>query len=206
MNDWHCFQEIKRHKRPALFLMHLHWCAQFFWKQWEQSDNTAFKGLKWHKRPPLNLMYLHWCCLPLLKAMVIIRRNWLRTNKTDQATKYDGGIGWQRTRQVKQSNMTVGLVDNEQDKPNSLVDDKRVWFVLMGHQESLVDNKRVCLPWWNNFFVSLMLGTTEPDEKDIWIGWCGRCFKGCHHDWNPFNQGRQTTWAIKAPSQATAAL
>ena len=21
-----------------------------------------------------------------------------------------------------------------------------------------------------------MLGTTEPDEKDIWIGWCGRCF------------------------------
>ena len=91
MNDWHCFQEIKRHKRPALFLMHLHWCAQFFWKQWEQSDNTAFKGLKWHKRPPLNLMYLHWCCLPLLKAMVIIRRNWWITNKTDQAVKYDGG-------------------------------------------------------------------------------------------------------------------
>ena len=72
--------------------------------------------------------------------------------------------------------MTVKLVDNKQDKPNSLVDDKRVWFVLMGHQESLVDNKRVCLPWWNNFFVSLMLGTTEPDEKDIWIGWCGICF------------------------------
>ena len=21
-----------------------------------------------------------------------------------------------------------------------------------------------------------MLGTTEPDEKDIWIGWCGICF------------------------------
>ena len=84
MNDWHCFQEIKRHKRPTLFLMHLHWCAQFFWKQWEQSDNTAFKGLKWHKRPTLFLMYLHWCCLPLLKAMVIIRRNWLTTNKTNQ--------------------------------------------------------------------------------------------------------------------------
>ena len=30
--------------------------------------------------------------------------------------------------------------------------------------------------------------------------------EGCHHDWNPFNQGKQTTWAIKAPSQATAAL
>ncbi len=72
--------------------------------------------------------------------------------------------------------MTVKLVDNKQDKPNSLVDDKRVWFVLMGHQESLVDNKRVGLPWWNNFFVSLMSGTTEPDEKDIWIGWCRRCF------------------------------
>ena len=68
------------------------------------------------------------------------------TNKTGQATKYDGGIGCEQTRQTKQSNMTVGLVDNEQDKPNSLVDDKRVWFVLMGHQESLVDNKRVCLP------------------------------------------------------------
>ena len=27
MNDWHCFQEIKRHKRPTLFLMYLHWCA-----------------------------------------------------------------------------------------------------------------------------------------------------------------------------------
>ena len=109
--------------------------------------------------------------------MVIIRWNWLITNKTNQATKYDGEIGCQQTRQTKQSNMTVKLVDNKQDKPNSLVDDKRVWFVLMGHQESLVDNKRVCLPWWNNFFVSLMLGTTEPDEKDIWIGWCGRCFK-----------------------------
>ena len=24
--------------------------------------------------------------------------------------------------------------------------------------------------------------------------------EGCHHDWNPFNQGRQTIWAIKAPS------
>ena len=25
--------------------------------------------------------------------------------------------------------------------------------------------------------------------------------EGCHHDWNPFNQGRQTIWAIRAPSQ-----
>ena len=130
MNDWHCFQEIKRHKRPTLFLMYLHWCAQLFWKQWEQSDNTTFKGLKRHKRPTLFLMYLHWCCLPLLEVMVIIRWNWLITNKTNQATKYDGEIGCQQTRQTKRPNMKVNLVDDKQDKPSNqyegeLGDDKQ---------------------------------------------------------------------------------
>ena len=130
------FKRLKQHKRPTLLPMHLHWCVYLFWKQWEQSDNTTFKGLKRHKRPTLFPMYLHWCCLPLLEVMRIWRWNWLITNKTNQATKYDGEIGCQQTRQTKQSNMTVKLVDNKQDKPNSLVDDKRVWFVLMGHQES----------------------------------------------------------------------
>ena len=71
--------------------------------------------------------------------------------------------------------MTVKLVDNKQDKPNSLVDDKRVWFVLMGHQESLVDNKRVWFAWCGITSSSVSCWNNRAwRERLFWFGWCGR--------------------------------
>ena len=126
------FKRTEQHKRPTLFPIYLHWCVHPFWKYWEQPNMTV--KLVDNKQDKPNNQIWRW--------------TWLMTNKINQATKYDGGIG-----------------DNKQDKPNNQIWRRNWWCGITLLSSSYSISTKLSR--------HLHVYATEPDERVLVCGCCG---------------------------------
>ena len=121
-----------QHKRPTLFQIYLHWCVHPCWKYWEQ-PNMMVKLVDSKQDKPNNQIW-KW--------------NWLMTNKINQATKYDGGIG-----------------DNKLAQPNNQIWRRNWWCGITFLSSSYSNSTKLSR--------HLHVYATEPDERVLVCGCCG---------------------------------